>query len=120
MDRPEDWHVCGATDVRCDICDAREKRGEGMIEAEEGNSGMEEQVGGRNEEGEKDDGLVRLRRRQMQEQYEMDVYMEGLWQVQGGRRHETERFWERGQGGMCMRCYGRDHFAARMQVYFVK
>lgn len=28
----------------------------------------------------------------------------------GGRRHETERFWERGEGGMCMRCCGRDHF----------
>jgi hypothetical protein len=28
----------------------------------------------------------------------------------GGRRHETERFWERGQGGICMRCYGCDHF----------
>jgi hypothetical protein len=28
----------------------------------------------------------------------------------GGRRHETERFWERGQGGMYMRCCGRDHF----------
>lgn len=28
----------------------------------------------------------------------------------GGRRHEVERFWERGQGGMCMRCCGRDHF----------
>jgi hypothetical protein len=28
----------------------------------------------------------------------------------GGRRHEAERFWERGQGGMCMRCCGRDHF----------
>jgi hypothetical protein len=27
-----------------------------------------------------------------------------------GRRHETERFWERGQGGMCMLCCGRDHF----------
>jgi hypothetical protein len=28
----------------------------------------------------------------------------------GGRRHETERFWERGQGSMCMLCCGRDHF----------
>ena len=28
----------------------------------------------------------------------------------GGRRHEAERFWERGQGGMCMHCCGRDHF----------
>lgn len=28
----------------------------------------------------------------------------------GGRRHEAERFWERGQGGMCARCCGRDHF----------
>jgi hypothetical protein len=28
----------------------------------------------------------------------------------GGKRHETERFWERGQGGMCKRCCGRDHF----------
>lgn len=28
----------------------------------------------------------------------------------GGRRHEVERFWERGEGGMCMRCCGRDHF----------
>lgn len=27
----------------------------------------------------------------------------------GGRRHEVERFWERGEGGMCMRCCGRDH-----------
>lgn len=28
----------------------------------------------------------------------------------GGRRHEVERFLERGEGGMCMRCCGRDHF----------
>lgn len=28
----------------------------------------------------------------------------------GGRRHEAERFWERGQGSMCMRCCGRDHY----------
>jgi hypothetical protein len=28
----------------------------------------------------------------------------------GGRRHEVERFWETGEGGMCMRCCGRDHF----------
>jgi len=28
----------------------------------------------------------------------------------GGRRHEVERFWERGEGGLCMRCCGRDHF----------
>jgi hypothetical protein len=28
----------------------------------------------------------------------------------GGRRHETERFWEQVQGGICMLCYGRDHF----------
>lgn len=27
-----------------------------------------------------------------------------------GRCHEAERFWERGEGGMCMRCCGRDHF----------
>ena len=29
----------------------------------------------------------------------------------GGRRHEVERFWERGEGRMCMRCSGSDHFA---------
>ena len=28
----------------------------------------------------------------------------------GGRRHEAERFWERGEGRMCMHCCGRDHF----------
>jgi hypothetical protein len=28
----------------------------------------------------------------------------------GGRRHEVERFWERGEGGICIRCCGRDHF----------
>lgn len=28
----------------------------------------------------------------------------------GGRRHEVERFWEKGEGEMCMRCCGRDHF----------
>lgn len=28
----------------------------------------------------------------------------------GGKRHEVERFWEKGEGGMCMRCCGRDHF----------
>jgi hypothetical protein len=27
----------------------------------------------------------------------------------GGRRHEVERFWERGEGRMCTRCCGRDH-----------
>lgn len=28
----------------------------------------------------------------------------------GGRRHEVERFWERGEDGICLRCCGRDHF----------
>ena len=28
----------------------------------------------------------------------------------GGRRHEAERFWERGEGGICTHCCGRDHF----------
>lgn len=28
----------------------------------------------------------------------------------GGRRHELKTFWETGEGGMCMRCCGRDHF----------
>jgi hypothetical protein len=28
----------------------------------------------------------------------------------GGRRHEAERFWERGEGRMCTHCCGRDHF----------
>lgn len=28
----------------------------------------------------------------------------------GGKRHEVERFWERGEGAMCMRCCGPDHF----------
>jgi hypothetical protein len=28
----------------------------------------------------------------------------------GGRRHEAERFWERGEGRMCMQCGGGDHF----------
>lgn len=28
----------------------------------------------------------------------------------GGRRHEAERFWEKGEGRMCMQCCGRDHF----------
>lgn len=38
-----------------------------------------------------------------------DVFMaKGL--TFGGKRHEVERFWERGEGGMCMRCCGRDHF----------
>ena len=28
----------------------------------------------------------------------------------GGRRHEAERFWTRGEGGICTDCCGRDHF----------
>lgn len=28
----------------------------------------------------------------------------------GGRRHEAERFWEKGEGKMCMQCCGHDHF----------
>lgn len=28
----------------------------------------------------------------------------------GGRRYEVERFWETGEGGMCMCCCGRDYF----------
>lgn len=27
----------------------------------------------------------------------------------GGRRHEAERFWEKGEGRMCMHCCGHDH-----------
>jgi hypothetical protein len=28
----------------------------------------------------------------------------------GGRRHEVERFWMKGEGAICMNCYGPDHF----------
>lgn len=28
----------------------------------------------------------------------------------GSRCHEAARFWKRGEGGMGMRCCGRDHF----------
>jgi len=28
----------------------------------------------------------------------------------GGRRHEADRFWTRGEGGICTDCCGRDHF----------
>jgi hypothetical protein len=28
----------------------------------------------------------------------------------GSRRHEAERFWERGEGEICIRCCGRGHF----------
>lgn len=28
----------------------------------------------------------------------------------GGRRHEAEKFWTRGEGGICTDCCGRDHF----------
>jgi len=28
----------------------------------------------------------------------------------GGRRHEAERFWTKGEGSMCMQCCGQDHF----------
>lgn len=28
----------------------------------------------------------------------------------GGRRHEAEKFWMKGEGGICMHCCGRDHF----------
>lgn len=28
----------------------------------------------------------------------------------GGRRHEAEKFWTKGEGGICMQCCGRDHF----------
>jgi hypothetical protein len=32
--------------------------------------------------------------------------------VFGGRRHEAERFWEKGEGRMCMQCCGHDHFGS--------
>lgn len=28
----------------------------------------------------------------------------------GGRRHEAEKFWMKGEGGICVQCCGRDHF----------
>lgn len=28
----------------------------------------------------------------------------------GGRRHEAEKFWMKGEGGICLQCCGRDHF----------
>ncbi|KAI7066734.1 hypothetical protein KC331_g1892 [Hortaea werneckii] len=28
----------------------------------------------------------------------------------GGRRHEAEKFWTKGEGGICMQCCGHDHF----------
>lgn len=28
----------------------------------------------------------------------------------GGRRHEAEKFWTNGEGGICMQCCGHDHF----------
>jgi hypothetical protein len=34
----------------------------------------------------------------------------------GGKRHEVERFWEKGEGGICMRCCGRDHFGKCTEI----
>lgn len=86
MDRSADWQVCQATDVRCDICEAREQRGDITREtAGEGETERthREEASQADHEGGQDDGLTRYRRKQMQEQYEMDEYMEGLWQIQG-------------------------------------
>ncbi|KAI7695416.1 hypothetical protein KC353_g17883 [Hortaea werneckii] len=34
----------------------------------------------------------------------------------GGRRHEAERFWEKGEGIMCMQCCSRDHLGKCAEV----
>jgi hypothetical protein len=34
----------------------------------------------------------------------------------GGRRHEVEKFWEKGEGGICTHCCGRDHFGKCTEV----
>jgi superfamily II DNA helicase RecQ len=84
LDRAEDWDACRGTDVRCDICEAKEKRGEGRGEIEMESGRMEGQgVAERDDGREDEDGAIRYRRGQMQEQYEMDEYMSGLWQIRG-------------------------------------
>lgn len=87
LDEAKYWQACGAADIKCDICESREKGGEGVVEPE---SGVDEHVGSEKSENHLDEeegeggGLIRLRRQQMQEQHEMDEYLRQLSQIKGG------------------------------------
>jgi len=88
MDEGQHWQTCEPGDIPCDICESRTRRGEPAAEhdcnVEEGGTGehLEGQV--EEEEGGEGGGLIRYRRQQMHEQYEMDEYVRHLSQIDGG------------------------------------
>ena len=87
LDEHKFWQACGPTDIKCDICETREKGGQSTTEvrSEVGESRSREKPDGEPEkEGTGVGGLIRYRRQQMQEQYEMDEYLRQLLQVKGG------------------------------------
>ena len=86
LDDAKYWQACGVDDVDCDICEARERRGVATLASEDDlqelalrNEAKDPSV---DEEG-NGGGLIRYRRRQMQEQHEMDEYLRRLSQVKG-------------------------------------
>ena len=86
LDEAKYWRACEAADIKCDVCEAREGRGEvvGPKSGVEGDVDFEESTGlAEGEEG-VEGGLIRYRRQQMQEQYEMDEYLRRLLQIKGG------------------------------------
>jgi hypothetical protein len=85
LDEAKHWSACGPEDIKCDICESREKKGYmAMAPAGEDETSCRpaEEEGDDAEDGE-DGGLIRYRRRQMQDQYEMDLYLRRLTQIQG-------------------------------------
>lgn len=86
LDEAKHWQACGSTDVKCDICERMEEDGEGLTEyGSEPEAGEVAKMLEKQEQEEgSQGGEIRFRRWRMQEQYEMDEYMRGLSQLQGG------------------------------------
>ena len=95
LDEAQYWQACGPADALCDVCEEGQGVGRPSAPADseadvalrvidvEGAPAIE---GGDEDDGNEAGvrgGLIRRRRKQMEEQYEMDQYMRLLLQVQG-------------------------------------
>ncbi|KAK4551267.1 hypothetical protein LTR86_011264 [Recurvomyces mirabilis] len=84
LDEERYWQACGPADIQCDVC---ESGGEAVSTVMDSNNDTDEYGSSLGSEilGDEDEGvgggLIRLRRQQMHEQHELDMYLRHLEQI---------------------------------------
>jgi hypothetical protein len=90
LDEAKYRQTCGELDMECDICEARREQGTASTDLPETNLRQgtvlecsDDNVAEEAEDESENGGAMRYRRRQMQDQFEMDEYLRRLSQVKG-------------------------------------